>query len=64
MFKKIKNVKKLRIYMKKNGKQVLGRFNEFLVVKIHFWWGSVIFQGVKIPLFGAKSQNPKENHGK
>ena len=50
--------------MKKDGKQVLGRFNEFLVVEIHFWWGSAIFQGAKNPFFGAKSQNPKGNHGK
>ena len=64
MFKKIKNVKKLRIYVKRDGKQVLGRFNEFLVVEIHFWWGSAIFQGAKNPFIGAKSQNPKENHGK
>ena len=55
MFKKIKNVKKLCIYVRKDGKQVLGRFNEFLVVKIHLWRGSAIFKGVKIPLFGAKS---------
>ena len=56
MFQKIKNVKKLRMNVKKNGKQVLGRFNEFFVVKIHFWWGSGIFQGAKNPLFGAKSK--------
>ena len=64
MFQKIENVKKLRIYAKKDRKQVLGQLNEFLVVKIHFWWDSAKFTGAKIPLFGAKSQNPKENHGK
>ena len=61
MFQKIENVKKLRIYTKKDKKQVLGRLNEFLVVKIHFWWDSAKFTGPKI---AQKSQNPKENHGK
>ena len=51
MFKKFKNVEKLRIYVKKDGRKVIGRFNEFFVVKIHFWWVSAIFQGVKISLF-------------
>ena len=49
------------MYTKKNKKQVLGRLNEFLVVKMHFWWDSAKFTGPKI---AQKSQNPKENHGK
>ena len=52
------------MYTKRNKKQVLGRLNEFLVVKIHFWWDSAKFIGAKIPFFAAKSQNPKENQGK
>ena len=64
MFQKIENVKKLRIYTKKDKKHVLGRLNKFLVVKIHFWWDSAKFIGAKIPFFAAKSQNPNENQGK
>ena len=64
MFQKTENVKKSRIYTKYDKKQVLGRLNDFLVVKVHFWWDSAKFTGAKIPLFAEKSQDPKENHGK
>ena len=54
MLQKIKNVKKLRVYAKKDRQQVLGRLKTFLVVKIYFWWDSAKFTGAKIALFGAK----------
>ena len=60
MFQKTESVKKSRIYTKYDKKQVLGRLNDFLVVKVHFWWDSAKFTGAKIPLFAEKSQDPKE----
>ena len=64
MFQKTENVEKLRIYSKKDKKQVLGRLNEFLVVKIHFWWDSAKFTGAKIPLFAEIQREIMENSKK